>query len=66
MYKRQVARWAEVFGSENVSVIIVDEQKPELLFDSVNNYLELPSGFVKPQPNWEQPISFLGRDDLIA
>ena len=50
MHGDVVARWAEVFGSENVSVIIVDEQKPELLFDSVNNYLELPSGFVKPQP----------------
>jgi hypothetical protein len=50
MHGDVVARWAEVFGTENVSIIIVDEQKPELLFDSVNNYLELPSGFVKPQP----------------
>jgi len=45
-----VARWAEVFGADNISVIIVDEQKPEFLFDSVNDYLELPLGFVKPQP----------------
>jgi hypothetical protein len=45
-----VARWAEVFGKENVSVVIVDEKQPELLFDSVNDYLELPSGFVKAQP----------------
>ena len=50
MHGDVVARWSEVFGAENISVIIVDEQKPELLFDSVNNYLELPSGFVKPQP----------------
>ena len=50
MHGDVVARWAQVFGTENVAVIIVDEQKPELLFDSVNNYLELPSGFVKPQP----------------
>jgi hypothetical protein len=50
MHGDVVARWAEVFGTENVSIIIVDEQRPELLFDSVNNYLELPSGFVKPQP----------------
>jgi hypothetical protein len=49
MHGDVVARWAEVFGTENVAVIIVDEQKPELLFDSVNNYLELPSGFLKPQ-----------------
>jgi hypothetical protein len=45
-----VARWTEVFGKENVAVVIVDEQKPELLFDSVNDYLELPAGFVKAQP----------------
>jgi hypothetical protein len=50
MHGDVVARWAEVFGAENISVIIVDEQKPELLFDSVNSYLELPPGFVKPQP----------------
>jgi hypothetical protein len=45
-----IARWAQVFGKENISVVIVDEQKPELLFDSVNDYLELPAGFVKTQP----------------
>jgi len=45
-----VARWAEVFGTENVSVVIVDEQRPEFLFDSINDYLELPAGFVIPEP----------------
>jgi hypothetical protein len=50
MHGDVVARWAEVFGAENVSVVIVDEQKPEFLFDSVNEYLGLPTGFVKPQP----------------
>jgi hypothetical protein len=33
-----------------VSVVIVDEQQPEFLFDSINDYLELPAGFVKAQP----------------
>jgi hypothetical protein len=50
MHGDVVGRWAEVFGTENVSVVIVDEQKPEVLFDSVNEYLDLPSGFLKPQP----------------
>jgi hypothetical protein len=50
MHGDVVARWAEVFGAENVSVVIVDEQKPEFLFDSVNEYLGLPTGYVKPQP----------------
>ena len=39
MHGDVVARWAEVFGVENVSVVIVDEQRPEFLFDSINDYL---------------------------
>jgi hypothetical protein len=50
MHGEVVERWASVFGAENITVVIVDEQKPELLFDSINDYLGLPSGFVKPQP----------------
>jgi hypothetical protein len=50
MHGEVVARWAEVFGKENVSVVIVDEQRPGFLFDSINDYLELPAGFVKPEP----------------
>ena len=50
MHGEVIARWVEVFGSENVSVIIVDEQRPELLFESINDYLGLPAGFLKPQP----------------
>jgi hypothetical protein len=50
MHGDVISRWADVFGAENVSVVIVDEQKPEFLFDSVNEYLGLPAGFVKPQP----------------
>lgn len=51
MHSEVVARWAEVFGSGNVSVILVDEQKPELLFDSINDYLGLPKGILKSQPS---------------
>jgi hypothetical protein len=50
MHGDVVARWAEVFGTEHVSVVIVDEQRPEFLFDSINNYLGLPAGFIKPRP----------------
>jgi hypothetical protein len=50
MHGDVIARWAEVFGVENVAVVIVDEQKPNFLFDCINDHLELPAGFVKPQP----------------
>ena len=44
-----VARWVDVLGAENVTVIIVDESKPEFLFDAINQYLGLPKGFLKAQ-----------------
>jgi len=50
MHGEVVARWAEVFGAENVSVVIVDEQRPEFLFESINGFLELPAGFIKQLP----------------
>jgi hypothetical protein len=49
MHGDVVSRWTQEFGKENVSVVIVDEQKPEFLFDSVNEYFGLPAGFVKAQ-----------------
>jgi hypothetical protein len=44
-----VARWADVLGADNVTVIVVDESKPEFLFDSINEYLSLPKDFLKAQ-----------------
>jgi hypothetical protein len=46
---RVVARWVDVFGAKSVTVIIVDESQPEFLFNSINNYLGLPQGFLKAQ-----------------
>ena len=50
MHGEVISAWAEVFGAANVSVIMVDEQKPELLFESINDYLGLPTDFLKSQP----------------
>ena len=38
-----IARWADVFGSSNLTVLIVNEAQPTFLFDEINKYLELPS-----------------------
>ena len=46
---RVVAKWVEVLGAGNVTVLIVDESKPEFLYDSINQYLGLPKDFIKPQ-----------------
>ena len=44
-----VARWVDILGSQNVTVIVVDESKPKFLFDAVNSYLGLPTDFLKAQ-----------------
>jgi hypothetical protein len=49
MHGEVVEKWASIFGKENVSVLIVDEQKPEFLYESINKYLGLPAGFLKPE-----------------
>lgn len=36
-----VTRWVEVFGSTNVTVLIVNEAEPTFLFDEINKYLNL-------------------------
>lgn len=51
MHGDVVGRWVEEFGHENVSVIAVDESKPELLFDSINGILGLSSNPLVPQEN---------------
>ena len=49
MHGEVVAKWASIFGSQNVSVLIVDEQRPEFLYEQINAYLGLPAGFLKPE-----------------
>ena len=49
MHGDVIARWVEVFGKDNVTVLIADEQRPEFLFESLDNYLGLEPGFLKPQ-----------------
>ena len=41
-----MARWAQVFGPENVTVIVVDETKPDFLYESFNNLLGLEKDFL--------------------
>lgn len=49
MHADVISNWANAFGPDSVTVLIVDEQKPEFLFDEVNSYLDLPNNFLKQQ-----------------
>jgi hypothetical protein len=43
---RVVTRWAEAFGPENVTVVVVDKATPELLFDAFESMLGLETGLL--------------------
>lgn len=44
-----IKMWAEVFGAENITVMVVDESKPEFLYEAFNSYLGIPSGTLVKQ-----------------
>jgi hypothetical protein len=44
-----VSRWAKVFGTDAVTVLIADESRPEFLFEGLNSYLGLSQGLLKAQ-----------------
>jgi hypothetical protein len=43
---RVVTRWAEAFGPENVTVVVVDKSTPSLLFDAFESMLGLEHGLL--------------------
>ena len=49
MHGDVLAKWVEHFGRENVIVIVVDEKKPEFMYQEFNNLLSLKLGLLKPQ-----------------
>lgn len=44
-----VNRWANILGADKVTVLIVDESRPEFLFSEANRYLALPPGTLSVQ-----------------
>ena len=49
-YSNTIARWASVFGAENIVVVVVDENTPNLIFDAFHSILGLtPNTIVKAE-----------------
>lgn len=42
-----IKRWVDNFGAENVSLIVADESHPEFIYDSFNDFLQLPAQTLK-------------------
>lgn len=49
MHGQVIGTWCEVFGAAAVKVLVVDEQRPEFLFEEVDAILGLPPGTLKAQ-----------------
>ena len=46
-----VARWVDIFGKSNVTLLIVNEAQPTFLFDEINKFLNLPTGTLNAAPS---------------
>lgn len=48
---KNIAKWADIFGKANVTVLIVNEAEPTFLFDEINKFLKLPIGTINAAPS---------------
>ena len=46
-----VARWVDILGKSNVTLLIVNEAQPTFLFDEINKFLNLPTGTLNAAPS---------------
>ena len=46
-----VAKWVDIFGKPNVTLLIVNEAQPTFLFDEINGLLDLPKGTINAAPS---------------
>ena len=46
-----VAKWVDIFGKSNVTLLIVNEAQPTFLFDEINGLLDLPKGTINAAPS---------------
>jgi hypothetical protein len=43
-----IQRWIDAFGAENVTLLVVDESQPNLIYETFNEVLGLPNGLLGP------------------
>jgi hypothetical protein len=46
-----VAKWVDIFGKSNVTLLIVNEAEPTFLFDQINELLSLPKSTINAAPS---------------
>lgn len=60
-----VERWASAAGTENLTVVVVDESDPRMLIDSFESLLDLPAGFLVPERGLTNRSLTLGETELF-
>ena len=48
-HAKVISNWIAEFGADRVTLIVVDESQPELMYDTFSELLELPDKFLKKQ-----------------
>ncbi len=43
-----IQRWVDVYGAENVTLVVVDESQPNLIYETFNDILQLPNNLLGP------------------
>lgn len=50
-HAKVLSKWIAEFGADRVTLIVVDEAKPEFMYDTFSELLGLPAKFLKKQEN---------------
>jgi hypothetical protein len=50
-HAKVISKWIAEFGVDRVTLIVVDEAQPELMYDTFSELLGLPTKFLKKQEN---------------
>jgi hypothetical protein len=65
-YDEIATRWAEAVGSDRVTILIVDEQRPERIFQDFSQFAKLPMGTLSHAPKRTNPSLSAFEADVLA
>jgi hypothetical protein len=60
-----VRRWAAEVGPENVTVVVLDENDPDMLMRTFESFVGLPEGFLVPRSSMANRSLTVGESELL-
>jgi hypothetical protein len=64
-HDKLIERWSAVVGPENLTVLVVDQEKPEMLLRTFESMLALPDGLLVPEEGLTNRSLTFGETELI-